>query len=157
MTITILLLIIAVIVTAVIVAVRKSKTVRTTAIVLIFGDNNMPAQVSSIQVNDGNALLGTVQPLQANNTDSSGVVSNVTWTTDSTSFVTLVQNADGTATFTAIKVGVTNVTVNATVTDSDGTAATFTATGIITVIPGPNDTLTASITILFQSVTPPTS
>lgn len=65
------------------------------------------------------------------------LAANVKWSIDSLSFATMVQNPDGTATFTPVAAGVANVTVQDTLYNLSFTdTLTITGTGVI--IPPPN-------------------
>lgn len=118
----------------------------------------MGAPNASVNTNNGNPLFATVQGVQASGANSDGVVSNLTATLSDTSIATATVKTSATGVsyieFTTTKVGVVTATVTATVTDTDGVAKSFTAIAQITVIPGVNDTVTASINILFSSTVP---
>jgi hypothetical protein len=140
---------------------RARKPQRTESIGIVFHkeiNTNMGAPNATVNTNNGNPLFATVQGVQASGANSDGVVSNLTATLSDTSVATAAVKTSATGVsyieFTTLKVGTVTATVTATVTDTDGAANTFTAIASITVIPGVNDTVTASINILFSSTVP---
>ncbi len=98
----------------------------------------------------GGTLTGTIVPLEADGITQtpSAVVSGQSYTVDNTSVVSVVTNADGSATFTGVSAGSATVTATATVTDSDGTVGNFTTTNSITVTQPTEHT--ASIQLNFR-------
>lgn len=83
----------------------------------------------------GQSTTATAVPMEADGTTPTpgATLSGVTWTVDNPAIVTQTINADNTASYKAVAVGTATVTVSATVKDSDGTTASFTATNTITV------------------------
>lgn len=118
----------------------------------------MSAPISTGTTNNGKALFGIIQPLQTSGANSNGVVSNLAVTLSDVSIttVTVKTSASGIqyAEFDPLKVGTAVATVTLTVTDPDGAKQDFTVTANIVVIPGVNDTLTASVEVLFSSTVP---
>lgn len=138
---------------------QRHRHARTTGIQTAFiGESNMGAPSSTGTTNNGSPLFGLIQPLQANNTSSNGVVSNLSVTLSTTAFGTATVKTSVSGVqyfeFDPTAVGSTVATVTATVTDPDGTVGNFTATATINIIAGTGDILTAEIEVLFSSTVP---
>lgn len=118
----------------------------------------MSAPTSTGTTNNGNPLFATVQPVQTSGANSNGKVSNLAVTLSDTTVVTAVVKTSVSGVsyveFDTLKVGTITATVTCTVTDPDGTVNNFTAVASVVVIPGVNDTVTASIEVLFSSTVP---
>lgn len=118
----------------------------------------MSAPIATGTTNNGKALFATLQAIQASGANSNGVVSNLAVSLSDVSITTVAVKTSTTgiqyAEFDPLKVGTSIATVTLTVTDPDGTEQNFTVTANVVVIPGANDTLTASVEVLFSSTVP---
>lgn len=134
---------------------KRLSRMRTASIKIRFGDKHMGAP-SSTSVQVGTPEFALIQALQANGSDSNGVVSNITWTIADTTVATVLPNAAGFAEVNGVAAGATTLTVTATVTDPNGTVNTFTAVASVTVTVAVDQTLTTAIETLFTSTNPAT-
>lgn len=127
---------------------------RTASIAVCFGEKHMNTLILLV----GQSSTGTVVPLEADGvTQTPGaVVSNQSWSITDPS-LTATTNADGSVTIEGVVANDSPVsgTVNATVTDEDGTVNSFSATFTVSVgtatPPPPPTGRTASIGVNFTT------
>jgi hypothetical protein len=151
-----ILIVIIALLTILTLAIKSFWTQRTVGIEIRFWRHH---QMATASLTAGQELSVTIDPIQANGLITEGAtVSNVVYSVPDATVVSLVSNADGSATLapTATVTSSAILTVSATVTDPDGTVGNFTATATITVTVSVSNARTVAIEILFTTITPST-
>lgn len=99
----------------------------------------------------GTNVSAGVQPLLADGAvNFAATVTATTWTIDNPAVATFTTVGATTISITPVAVGTANVSVTATVVDSDQVTNTFTATGVLTVTENTSGVRTASLQIVFS-------
>jgi hypothetical protein len=130
---------------------RPKRVERTESIGVYFKENTNMAAPGTGTTPVGTNVSAGVQPLLADGAvNFAATVTATTWTIDNPAVATFTTVGATTISITPVAVGTANVSVTATVVDSDQVTNTFTATGVLTVTENTSGVRTASLQIVFS-------